>query len=159
MTERTAVYRLYDGTGALLYVGISKNFGRRWQQHAYSKAWWPLVDSQTIHWHPTRSAAAKAEADAIRAEGPLHNIVCTPLHAKLAASRGVHKEPNLAAFGGPIVGATEIGALLGGTSRQRVQQLVSLADFPPPLARLLVGKIWDTEEVKTWIRDHRPAST
>lgn len=55
-----------------------------------------------------------------------------------------------------IMGAAEIGKLLGGVSRQRVQQLVSRADFPKPARELAMGKIWLTADVYAWIREHRP---
>lgn len=55
------------------------------------------------------------------------------------------------------VGAAEIGEMLGGVSRQRVQQIVSRADFPKATHELRMGKIWRTEDVERWIREHRPA--
>lgn len=78
MTERTAVYRLYDAKRTLLYVGISNDFGRRWKQHADIQPWWPDVDYQTVHWHPSREAALIAEKAAIAAERPAHNVHHVP---------------------------------------------------------------------------------
>lgn len=72
--ERTALYRLFDADDVLLYVGISKHFGRRWQEHESSQPWWHEVDHQTVHWYPTREAAAAAEVEAIKAENPKYNI-------------------------------------------------------------------------------------
>ena len=54
-----------------------------------------------------------------------------------------------------LMGAAEIGARLG-VSRQRVQQLVSRPDFPKPDAVLGMGKVWRTEDVEQWIKEHRP---
>lgn len=56
------------------------------------------------------------------------------------------------------MGAAEIGVRLGGVSRQRVQQIVSRADFPDPEESLAMGKVWDAEKVEEWIREHRPDS-
>lgn len=75
MSGRTAVYRIYDATGALLYVGVAKTFGRRWEQHSSSQPWWPHVHRQTVEWFPTRVEAEFAEATAIRDERPLHNVL------------------------------------------------------------------------------------
>ncbi|GAA2929604.1 GIY-YIG nuclease family protein [Streptomyces enissocaesilis] len=70
----TALYRLRDQSGTLLYVGITNNLGWRWKTHAADKEWWPEVVTRSIEWFPTRSHALAAEAAAIRAEQPLHNI-------------------------------------------------------------------------------------
>lgn len=73
MSERTAVYRIYDTDGALLYVGVSADFGYRWTAHARTQPWWQDVGRQTIEWHESRAAALAAEAAAIEAEKPKHN--------------------------------------------------------------------------------------
>lgn len=49
-----------------------------------------------------------------------------------------------------VVGAAEIGELLGGLSRQRVSQLTSTSDFPKPLQRLRMGSVWRYEDVQEW---------
>jgi len=78
VSERTAVYRLYDAADVLLYIGVAKNFGLRWAQHASAKPWWPEVQRQTVNWYPDRPAAEAAEKEAIRAESPRHNVIHTP---------------------------------------------------------------------------------
>jgi predicted GIY-YIG superfamily endonuclease len=75
VSERTALYRLFDAKNTLLYIGISKRFGVRWQQHAKVQPWWPQVDHQTVHWHPDRETAEAAEVAAIKSERPLHNVM------------------------------------------------------------------------------------
>lgn len=52
-----------------------------------------------------------------------------------------------------LVGAAEIAEMLG-VSRQRVTQLTGRADFPEPVARLAMGKVWRLEDVEEW-NDHR----
>jgi predicted DNA-binding transcriptional regulator AlpA len=57
-----------------------------------------------------------------------------------------------------FVGAAEIADLLGGVSRQRVQQIVSRADFPKPDHELRMGKVWRSADVERWITEHRADS-
>ena len=52
-------------------------------------------------------------------------------------------------------GAAEIGRMLGGVSRQRVQQIVSRKDFPAPVAVLDMGKVWRRADVEAWVLAHR----
>ena len=73
-TERTALYRLFDTGGALLYVGITNDPDVRWKAHSYKKPWWPEVAEKTVMWFNDRTAAATAEARAIRLEAPRWNI-------------------------------------------------------------------------------------
>jgi predicted GIY-YIG superfamily endonuclease len=70
----TALYRLQDRKRTLLYVGITNNLAWRWKTHAADKEWWPEVATRSIEWFPTRDRALAAEAAAIRAERPLHNV-------------------------------------------------------------------------------------
>jgi predicted DNA-binding transcriptional regulator AlpA len=51
-----------------------------------------------------------------------------------------------------LVGAAEIGRMLGGVSRQRVQQIVSRKDFPAPEVVLDMGKVWNRADVEEWAR-------
>ena len=72
--EPTALYRTYDTSSDLLYVGISNNFGTRWKQHAKTQPWWPEVQRLTVEWYPNREDAEAAEVAAIGAEQPKYNI-------------------------------------------------------------------------------------
>lgn len=54
-----------------------------------------------------------------------------------------------------LMGAAEIADRLG-VSRQRVQQLIARADWPAPYATLEMGRVWRSEDVEAWIREHRP---
>ncbi|GFE20075.1 GIY-YIG nuclease family protein [Streptomyces nigrescens] len=72
---RTAVYRLRDQTGRLLYVGISDDPLRRWPEHAKDKPWWPEVANFSTEWLASRPEALAAEASAIKLEKPLYNVV------------------------------------------------------------------------------------
>lgn len=70
----TALYRLYDASNALLYIGISTNPKSRFTQHSFSKPWWSSVTRTRVSWlEVTRQEALAIEAAAIRDEGPVHN--------------------------------------------------------------------------------------
>lgn len=81
--EPTAVYRLYDSGGTLLYVGITNSLPVRFAQHAAEKSWWPQVAQKTAVLYGSRTEAEKAELTAIRTESPVHNI----------AGRGPSRQP------------------------------------------------------------------
>jgi predicted GIY-YIG superfamily endonuclease len=70
---RTALYRLYDSTDQLLYVGITGDPKVRWAQHAADKTWWPEVSRRDVEWVATRAEAEGAEREAIATEKPTHN--------------------------------------------------------------------------------------
>lgn len=53
-----------------------------------------------------------------------------------------------------LVGAAEIGIMLGKLSRQRVSQLTTSADFPEPVVRLKMGAIWRADDVRQWAATH-----
>lgn len=73
MTRRTALYRLLDGAGRLLYIGIAFDPEARKTAHSHSKLWWPEVTECRTEWYETRSEAATAEAAAVKAEKPIYN--------------------------------------------------------------------------------------
>ena len=84
-----ALYRFYDDTGALLYVGITHNPGARFPQHEKDKPWWNEVRGISIEQYPTRDAVLAAEQRAIRVENPRYNIQrpTTPKRATGARAR------------------------------------------------------------------------
>lgn len=70
----TALYRLYDASGQLLYVGVTANLRERFGQHASTKQWWGDVARRTVTWLETRDEALTAEAKAILTEAPRYNV-------------------------------------------------------------------------------------
>ena len=44
--------------------------------------------------------------------------------------------------------------MLGGLSRQRVQQLIAQPDFPKPEIVLEMGKVWKRSAVEKWALAH-----
>lgn len=73
--DTTALYRLFDASGRLLYVGISNNVHTRIRTHRVDKHWGPLIADARIEWFPTRATALAAEVRAIRRERPRHNVM------------------------------------------------------------------------------------
>lgn len=70
---KTALYRHFDASGQLLYVGISFSPFNRARQHNRASDWFASVVRIDIEWLDTRSAAEQAEYQAIKREHPLHN--------------------------------------------------------------------------------------
>ena len=62
----TALYRLYDNDGELLYVGVTKNPGTGWRSTA-QKAWWGDVAAPLTG--PAASRAREAELRRNRRRG------------------------------------------------------------------------------------------
>lgn len=67
------LYRLYDGSGRLLYVGISRSPVYRWRKHRVTKRWWPRVAYIGCEVFPSEFLALQAEVKAIRTEYPAYN--------------------------------------------------------------------------------------
>jgi predicted GIY-YIG superfamily endonuclease len=71
--ERTALYRVRNSDGDLLYIGISERPEYRWFSHRRQHNWWNEVAQYSLEWHDSREVAEAAEAKAIDAERPRHN--------------------------------------------------------------------------------------
>lgn len=54
-----------------------------------------------------------------------------------------------------LVGTAEIRIRLG-VGETRVRQITGRDDFPRPVKRLIMGQIWDGDQVEAWIAEHRP---
>lgn len=90
----TAVYRLYDAAGRLLYVGIAANPFTRWIEHAREKPWWHEVTHLSIGWRDDRAAALAEESQAIVEEAPAYNIAGNPrVQRPVALSPSRHATP------------------------------------------------------------------
>lgn len=70
---KSALYRLYDSAGVLLYLGISRYPNERFKQHAGDKPWWHHVARHEVVWLDSRDEALAAEAKAMVDEQPLYN--------------------------------------------------------------------------------------
>lgn len=74
MTERLhALYRFFDASGDLLYIGITLNPAGRWKRHREDKPWWEEIADITLETYPDRPSVLEAERTAIIAEHPRYN--------------------------------------------------------------------------------------
>jgi hypothetical protein len=85
--DPTALYRLYDVGGVLLYVGITVSPAIRMGEHATTQQWWPEVARRTMVWYPDRENASEAEETAIWEEKPRYNIMLSSTRASARLSR------------------------------------------------------------------------
>lgn len=67
------LYRMFNESGELLYVGITEVGVARWRQHQREKGWFNEVRTFTVETFPDREAVAEAELRAIREEHPKYN--------------------------------------------------------------------------------------
>lgn len=80
---KTSLYRYYDESDTLLYVGVSHNPFLREVQHEASEKDMSLVRHIEVEWFDTRELALAAEGYAIRREKPLWNVVRPQKRRKL----------------------------------------------------------------------------
>ena len=75
LTEmNTQLYRHFDESRNLLYVGISLSTFNRLSQHKDHSDWFKKIKNVTIEHFPTREEAMAAERQAIKSENPKFNI-------------------------------------------------------------------------------------
>ena len=79
------VYRMYDSSDRLLYVGVTGNYKRRMAAHRKTQPWWPSVDRVEQIEYPDRATAEEAERQAIRHEEPAYNDGADPDRPSRAA--------------------------------------------------------------------------
>jgi len=74
----------------------------------------------------------------------------------------VHMTATMLAVKMELVGPAELTQMLD-VSRTRFAQLIARADFPEPVADLVMGKIWDLADVRAWAlktgRELQPVTT
>jgi hypothetical protein len=146
MSDRMAVYRPYDFADTLLYVGVTKNFGLRWQRQAELRSWWPQVTRMTVFFYDDEAAAVQAEQDAIDHEHPVHNVATTNRNYRRDRNPGRHRPQR-------YMGTAEIANELN-VSRQRAGQLTAKPDFPDPFDILAAGKVWRRADIVNWAHRH-----
>lgn len=71
---RTALYRHYDASGTLLYIGISISAVGRLSTHARTADWAEKIARVDIEWFDNRADAIAAECISVAREAPLHNV-------------------------------------------------------------------------------------
>ena len=154
--HRTALYRLFDAEGVLLYVGITVHVEQRWIEHERAKPWWPLVTEKRVDWFESRTLALAAELQAIKTEHPVHNVIGTPdahKRRELAPEEvgGGALRANLAEYIGRVQHRGEEVVIVDGTKRRkRIAALVSMDFYERALEalgeqRVLVDKAADSD--------------
>ena len=73
-SDQTDLYRYYDESGHLLYIGISGDFLTRTNQHRRNSFWYKYAKTITIQKFCNRTLAIRAEREAIKREKPEFNI-------------------------------------------------------------------------------------
>jgi len=76
--KNNCLYRAYDDTGVLLYVGISYSIAGRTVQHESGSKWHELAVKITIERFNNRALAIEAEKQAIIKERPIYNKANNP---------------------------------------------------------------------------------
>lgn len=71
--RRCALYRHFDVSGVLLYIGITESLEARTSGHARGSEWVRFASRAEAEWHDSRESAAEAEQSAIRDEVPVFN--------------------------------------------------------------------------------------
>ncbi len=73
-SSSAVVYRFFDETGRLLYVGMTSVGVARWFDHSISQPWWSEVANATVSHFASVEEALDVERLAIINEDPLHNV-------------------------------------------------------------------------------------
>ena len=73
------LYRYFDATDRLLYVGITNNLESRDTGHRLKDShslnhWYRFIARKSVEEHPSECEAKKAETKAIKCEQPIYNI-------------------------------------------------------------------------------------
>jgi hypothetical protein len=76
--SRQTLYRFFDGSGRLLYVGISDTWYQRFHDHERKSGWFSKVAYSTFEWHTSRESVQAAELMAKRTENPDFNNAHKP---------------------------------------------------------------------------------
>ncbi|GGQ81138.1 GIY-YIG nuclease family protein [Streptomyces flaveolus] len=143
-SPETAVYRIYDDAGGLLYVGITRDIAARFREHKGDKGWWRTrAHRYVVLWYPSRELAAAEEQEAIRADRPEFNQV----HAALPRREITPAVPGTYSL-------TEIARRFR-ISPDTLRPLVARSDFPAQLNGHR-GKRYAIEDVERYFAQARP---
>ena len=123
----TGLYHIYGEADSLLYIGVSKHFGVRWQQHAQKQPWWNERRRMTVDFYDTRDEALDAEALAIFTEQPKYNVLHRKQAQRLQKLRGLQPAnrlrscrqqaaPRRLPVFAPVWGTPEYEEMVHGTS-------------------------------------------
>lgn len=114
----TSVYRYYDKSSLLLYVGITSRGIRRQREHNHDKEWWPFVTKQEVEHYSTRATASAREKELIRQFRPPFNRTHNPgwddLRALYLASADQLPRVRQSPVTGKILPARKAFQMVGG---------------------------------------------
>jgi predicted GIY-YIG superfamily endonuclease len=159
-SERTALYRFLDAKGTLLYVGITKNFGQRWVNHAKSKPWWPEAQRHTAEWFDTRPEAEAAEKQAIVSEAPKYNIVHKPKPKRVSVPRPVPNPKSSADPTADYWDMADVAAHWGVTPQTiRTYKSRKRGELPAPDRVIVRAPVWRPATILNFQRPGQGART
>jgi hypothetical protein len=92
LVMKTSLYRHFNASGDLLYIGISACQISRLVYHKYTSQWYWDVTRIEIEYFDTRQAAEDAERAAIRKEKPRYNTMGRPGRGKI---KGMGRAPTM----------------------------------------------------------------
>jgi predicted GIY-YIG superfamily endonuclease len=98
-SQEAAVYRIYDATNHLLYVGLTNDLTTRWYDHATRKGWWKTEAHHfEARWYASRAIARAEEVKAIRTERPKYNVseASLPLRDVVPRTPGAYSKTEIA---------------------------------------------------------------
>jgi predicted GIY-YIG superfamily endonuclease len=148
VTDMQALYRMFDSSGRLIYVGVTGNLGRRLGNHS-EKLWFPRVMTIKLQWFFTRAEALAAERQAIQTEMPLVNIAGAgplPLQARQAPPRCIVGElPD-----GPITLAIAVGLGVIHCALAAARRASSRPGFPEPVGERGTAHLYDIGDLLSW---------
>jgi predicted GIY-YIG superfamily endonuclease len=128
-----AIYRQFDATDRLLYVGMTNNPKRRLAEHKCRAVWGDQIARVEVVWMHTAEEAAIAEAEAIRTERPMFNGGTARPHMATGdamrdwmRSAGLTQYDLAAHFG---VGQATFSKLLNGKARIPLRVAVMIEDM------------------------------
>jgi predicted GIY-YIG superfamily endonuclease len=118
------LYRHFDKSGALLYVGISLSAIQRLGQHKDNAHWFCQITRVEIENYPTRAEARDAEKKAISSENPLHNLYRPTVKEQKAAYQESKDDiiKRIVQFN-PTYSPEEVAHILGMQTREIRQAL------------------------------------
>lgn len=77
MAKHHVIYRHYDESGALLYLGCTTHIMKRLREHGSRSDWYDQIETITLEHFASREEAFEAEKVAIEKEQPQRNRLWT----------------------------------------------------------------------------------
>lgn len=101
----TTLYRLFDTSDRLLYVGVSLRGLNRLKQHRDGKPWGASIARMTLENFDDRPSALIAEAAAIKRECPMYNVLGQEARVTPGTLSGIPEATMRALAARPLAGS------------------------------------------------------